>query len=118
MRTRLWLLLFAIMQFSCDGKAIQPTRWSRREASLSWRGRPKDRRSEHGKGQRDQAIIPDTKHVCLLIRKYVALLQIRRTKPRSVALLLRTSSKTRSIPIKGISPATIIIGSNACVAIV
>ena len=48
----------------------------------------------------------------------VALLQIRRTNPRSVAPVLRTSSKTRSIPIKGISPATIIIGSNACVAIV
>jgi hypothetical protein len=26
-----------------------------------------NRRSEHGKGQRDQAIIRDTKHVCLLI---------------------------------------------------
>src|SRR5580700_7728066 len=40
-----------------DDIAIQLIRWSRREASLSSRGRRKDRRSEHGKGQRDQAII-------------------------------------------------------------
>src|SRR5690349_24126763 len=44
-------------------------------------------------------------------------LQSVRTRPRSVARVLRTSDSTRIIPIKGTRPATTTIVSKACVGI-
>jgi hypothetical protein len=46
------------------------------------------------------------------IAKPTEAVQIRRTSPKSVARVLRTSSSTRIIPTNGISPAAITIGSN------
>ena len=58
----------------------------------------------------DKIVSYSEKKISVVLRK-VGHHQILRTRPRSVACVLRTKSSTRNIPARGIRPARIMSGS-------